>query len=247
MKICSNCKIEKDKSEFSQDRSKKDGLCHKCKGCVKKYNKEYNSKSENKIRRQERERESRSTPAYKQYIKKYHKKYYSIPKNNNHRREYNREYGKVYRSIPENKEHRKVYDKEYRSIPKNKEHIKEYQNQYYSKPENKEYRKQRQKKTDKEYHKNHPDIISRNKARRRSLEVRASTIEFTKEQYFDRMSMFNFQCAYCGGPWEHDDHVIPLSRGGLHILANLRPSCAHCNCSKGNKLLSEWERIRNTK
>jgi 5-methylcytosine-specific restriction endonuclease McrA len=33
------------------------------------------------------------------------------------------------------------------------------------------------------------------------------------------------------------DHVKPLSKGGWHVLANIRPACLSCNCSKNNKWL----------
>lgn len=43
-------------------------------------------------------------------------------------------------------------------------------------------------------------------------------------------------CWICRiNPHEHWDHVKPLSKGGLHLLANLRPSCADCNLEKSNK------------
>ena len=43
-------------------------------------------------------------------------------------------------------------------------------------------------------------------------------------------------CYYCGGgKFEHIDHYIPLSKGGGHILANVRPACASCNLRKGSK------------
>ena len=47
-------------------------------------------------------------------------------------------------------------------------------------------------------------------------------------------------CYVCGDPWEHWDHVTPVSRGGLHHRSNLRPMCAPCNLSKGAKTLKEW-------
>jgi 5-methylcytosine-specific restriction endonuclease McrA len=34
----------------------------------------------------------------------------------------------------------------------------------------------------------------------------------------------------------HIDHVIPLSRGGLHTISNLVVSCAKCNIQKGCKM-----------
>ncbi len=50
-------------------------------------------------------------------------------------------------------------------------------------------------------------------------------------------------CAYCSADLHfgyHLDHVVPLSRGGQHTIGNLVGACPRCNCSKGQKLLSEW-------
>ena len=50
-------------------------------------------------------------------------------------------------------------------------------------------------------------------------------------------------CSYCGSDdGVTVDHVVPLSRGGLHHPQNLSPACAPCNRSKNAKLLSEWQR-----
>ena len=48
-------------------------------------------------------------------------------------------------------------------------------------------------------------------------------------------------CWMCGTPvWEgvnlHMDHVIPVSRGGVHCAENLRPACPPCNHRKYNRL-----------
>lgn len=46
------------------------------------------------------------------------------------------------------------------------------------------------------------------------------------------------KCAYCGESdkvW-HLDHVVPVSRGGGHEIANLQVLCAGCNLRKGAKL-----------
>jgi 5-methylcytosine-specific restriction endonuclease McrA len=47
-------------------------------------------------------------------------------------------------------------------------------------------------------------------------------------------------CWLCGTQlWEgvnaHLDHVLPIARGGVHCVDNLRPACAPCNLSKGAK------------
>lgn len=49
-------------------------------------------------------------------------------------------------------------------------------------------------------------------------------------------------CYYCSKSAKLTiDHVVPLSRGGLHTLGNLVMACSSCNSSKGGKLLIEWK------
>lgn len=48
-------------------------------------------------------------------------------------------------------------------------------------------------------------------------------------------------CWMCGAPVFqggnlHMDHVIPISKGGLHCADNLRPACGPCNLRKGAAL-----------
>lgn len=45
-------------------------------------------------------------------------------------------------------------------------------------------------------------------------------------------------CAYCGGPAEVVDHIIPVSRGGTKFRHNLAPACRRCNTDKSDLLLS---------
>lgn len=81
----------------------------------------------------------------------------------------------------------------------------------------------------------------RNKGHRYRSRKRANTIhKFTKLQLEQRISVFGFCCAYCGGSFDHIDHVKPISKGGYHCLSNLRPACKKCNQEKHNKSLLEW-------
>ena len=81
---------------------------------------------------------------------------------------------------------------------------------------------------------------SRSKDNRRRA---AKSIKFTVDQLAVKLDYWGRKCYLklegCTGEYKHLDHVIPLSRGGLHALPNLRPACQSCNLRKGNKLLKE--------
>jgi len=45
------------------------------------------------------------------------------------------------------------------------------------------------------------------------------------------------ECFSCGlTPARGVDHIVPRSRGGRNIIANLQPSCSPCNRRKGARL-----------
>lgn len=51
-------------------------------------------------------------------------------------------------------------------------------------------------------------------------------------------------CAYCRQLFQLDemtlDHVVPVSRGGVHAIKNKVLACKKCNSRKANKLASEY-------
>lgn len=67
------------------------------------------------------------------------------------------------------------------------------------------------------------------KARRLALTV----VAFTPGQLTARLSMYP-GCWMCGRVADTIDHVKPLSKGGAHMLANLRPACLPCNSRKND-------------
>ena len=86
----------------------------------------------------------------------------------------------------------------------------------------------------------------RNGSRRRE-ERKAKAKGFcTPEQLEARLEYYGYGCAYCPGPYEHIDHVIPLSKGGTGWPANLVPACKSCNLSKAMKNVWEWLALRNS-
>ncbi len=47
------------------------------------------------------------------------------------------------------------------------------------------------------------------------------------------------RCQYCGLPAESIDHVVPRSRGGLHVWDNVVAACRRCNTRKEDRLPHE--------
>lgn len=51
----------------------------------------------------------------------------------------------------------------------------------------------------------------------------------TLAEWLDILNRHGWQCAYCGGPFESMDHVLPIGRGGGTVAGNVVPSCVACN------------------
>jgi len=86
---------------------------------------------------------------------------------------------------------------------------------------------------------NSENVLARNKQRRARL-AGVSLQNISAAMLNARAEVFGNACAYCDGPHEHWDHVIPIARGGKHCLANLRPACAPCNLKKSSMPHAEW-------
>lgn len=55
------------------------------------------------------------------------------------------------------------------------------------------------------------------------------------DQLQARIDFYGGKCWMCGAPWEHIDHVKPISKGGSNWPANLRPACEACNLRKSDQ------------
>ena len=139
--------------------------------------------------------------------------------------------------VEKNKQHIKQQKQEYRE--KNKERIKEYTAKYQQ-----EHAEEiRLKKA--EYKKNNPELIVEITQRRRA---KIYEVTFEKFSVQDVLETYGTLCHICqekidlkaprstkGQGWEkglHLDHVIPISKGGDHTLANVKPAHAKCNMLK---------------
>lgn len=80
----------------------------------------------------------------------------------------------------------------------------------------------------------HPEVRAEHSGRRRARLWDAPG-DATAAQIAARIEYYGGRCWMCGAPWEHIDHVKPLSKGGSNWPANLRPACAPCNLRKKNR------------
>lgn len=125
--------------------------------------------------------------------------------------------------------------------------------EYRKKPSQVEYRKQYyQANKDRlaiycvEYRKKNPNSYLIPKAKRRAQQRNNTIGVITPELLADRLAYYGYKCWICKtAPYEHIDHVKPLSKGGAHMLANLRPACADCNLKKSNKWPFNPKEVRN--
>jgi len=217
IKICPKCELGKEYSDFTKNKNTKDGLSSWCRICTRSSNKE--SYYKNHDSRLEHYREYHH--ANKDKINQYKKEYYVKNKENI------LELHKEYRVI--NKDKLSIYYKTY--YEDNKDLIREKQKKYYYKtiPAQKERsRKWASKNLAKRAEKS---------ARRRALKLQQTPPNADQNKIdaiYEERTQLNKEAGYIK---YHVDHIIPLSKGGLHHEENLRVITATENLSKGDKLI----------
>jgi 5-methylcytosine-specific restriction endonuclease McrA len=74
--------------------------------------------------------------------------------------------------------------------------------------------------------------------RRRALMRNSKTFTVTNKEI---EKLYSMPCIYCGSKENITiDHIIPITRGGMHVIGNLAPACSHCNSSKNNRTITDW-------
>ena len=80
----------------------------------------------------------------------------------------------------------------------------------------------------------------KNNRKRRNARLNAEG-EHTPKEWEDLKKEYNYKCLCCGKAEPDirltEDHIIPLSKGGLHRLSNLQILCPPCNLKKRDKIL----------
>lgn len=92
------------------------------------------------------------------------------------------------------------------------------------------------------YRADHPERrLEAGDVRSERMKTNPGYVPFARAEWDRVLNRHGNRCAYCGdsGPMEMD-HVVPISRGGRHALANIVPACPPCNRSKQARFLAEW-------
>jgi len=81
----------------------------------------------------------------------------------------------------------------------------------------------------------HLDQEADRQRRREALKLTTAVTTISPEMLAAKFAYWGNRCWMCGTTASQVDHVKPLTKGGAHILANLRPACISCNSRKHNR------------
>lgn len=212
IKKCKKCGCEYRYKNFKNKLISQ--YCIKCKGLIN--NRIAYLKNPEKYR----ERSRLNRVKFKEYYKKYNREYARLEKTRLKKKIYNQsKKGKVVMKKSKLKYRYKNGGKEIERkwILNNKEKVKKYKNKY-KKSEN--------------------GLFKAIEYQHRRREWKGKGNGITRKEWLDLCCKFNFKCAICNKDKKlQQDHIIPLSKGGLHEKNNIQPLCAKCNQIKGNNIL----------
>lgn len=227
-KECSKCNLQKFIGEFGKCNKSKWGIRSACKVCLRHLGREYAKQKRASMSDVEKQKRAQGCKDWRKRKVVENSEYYKEEYYKNHGRNLKNALNHYY------KNHMRKIDEMQKWRQNNPDKMVKAVNNW---------RKNNPIKLSeghKKWMKENAEYVREYNRKRRAMKRQATIQKFNLVQLNQRMSIFGYKCAYCGGPFEHVDHVKPLSKGGPHCLSNLRPACAACNLSKHNKTLNEW-------
>jgi 5-methylcytosine-specific restriction endonuclease McrA len=230
-KRCGSCHRDLPHSAFNKRRASRDGLMAKCRECDSAYKKRWHQDNLDREHQKARDR---------------------YQNDDEYRAAINTRSLARYRSDPDawnaaqrarraaNPEAQRAKDRAYRTA--NKERVREWKRRYYERHgdrvrayEAEQYRNDPSKKRQAalEWQRKNPELARLRNNRRKARKLALTIGEITPVLLAGKLAYWGWCCWMCGEEPAAWDHVKPLSRGGAHMLANLRPACVRCNASKG--------------
>jgi len=106
---------------------------------------------------------------------------------------------------------------------------------------NKEENKEKKRKLNANWMKKNPDKNAQNTRRQEARKAKLP-YTFAIEEWNLCKAYFENKCSYCGSYSEklHQEHFVPVVKGGGYTKQNILPACQWCNTSKGQKKFFEW-------
>jgi hypothetical protein len=203
------CKEVKLLTDFSRDKSSRDGRKGVCKACKDIYR--HTEKGKEVIRRYNNSEKGRETH------RAVGRRFAKTPKR--------KAYAKIYAKTPQRKAVIAKANAKYFQSPK----AKETHSRYVATKEAKRLRSKREA-TD-QYKQKHAVRQSRRRAHKRHVPIN----DFTAAQWKEMQAIYDHRCVYCGKRAKGhltQDHLTPLSKGGSHTAINILPACRRCNSQK---------------
>lgn len=157
---------------------------------------------------------------------------------------YNAQYSEKHRDEI-NKYHRERYEREAEKIKAQKTEWRLANREEYLKRRRK-YQKENSvmlAEKCKEYRIANPVIVAQGKTRYRSRKKENGIFIRTEKDRIRQLARQRYCCFYCNIKMSiiHEEHVIPISRGGRDSVGNIVYACPACNHSKNNKYIVEWK------
>lgn len=150
-------------------------------------------------------------------------------------REVTREWARKKRSDPEWRKAKNERLAQWREANPDKEQARAYR-QYHANPALCQQRTR-------QWYRQHPEVAACESRARRARKAQSSgTVSVT--EWTAICASYAFRCVYCGKKSKEltQDHVIPLSKGGLHTADNVVPACRPCNSGKKDKTAPMFQR-----
>lgn len=258
LKRCTKCGEEKPLNEFPS--TKRDGVLHQCKTCMREYYRSrYHQRPDVRARMQEYYKRPEVKERYrerywKQGIRDRKMEYYQRPDVQERRKTAREEY----RQRPEVEERDKQWRKDhwrrpdvqerrrwYRQRPDVKEHERLYAEEYRKRPGAKERLKEYSKTPQAKFLK----INREHKRRIQKIHAIAATDEpITPQQWATILKQQKNKCPDCGKRFTKKnpptmDHIVPLSLIPLHSSDNIRAVCGGCNARKRDRVVQEYIQV----
>lgn len=217
LKQCTQCREWKDRSEFHKDSQKKDGLNPRCKKCMKIATHKWYEENTEQAKDARKKYKEKNPEYYKEYSQKNRDKIFRYKQREDVKIKARAASSRWTKNNPEKNAIR------VRNWAKNN---RKKVNEIYER-----------------WRRTHLEV-SREKARKRRAFKKGNGGDLSLRDWQEILETYGNICLCCSKRAEEtpegkltQDHIIPLSKGGMHTKNNIQPLCLTCNVVKGIKII----------